>query len=330
MKGALYNETVPRSKKLIPNLVDHRYFYDEYDIKRQRHVGHYACGVARHAVFPMLLANKVFFNEAGVLKSLSDFIKNPSVTGYMIEGAVLESIASYGLPVPGLGDSMVVKVFYGEFPNLKPDSNRLVLHIPAIFNYKAIDGIIVKKLGNQVFIYPLQISVARSHKDSHKMFFDMWNKWIETLKGFDVHPTFIWITENGDTARDVEGAAHWPAHKVQNITIKEVNDHIGMMYELAKQNALVQSAPEFSASEQIATEDGGRPEEREEPGEQTRSDGASAAAVERGTIDYGQMKKRELQELLELRGLTYKTSEKVKVLQARLRKNDKEMRAMEG
>jgi len=99
---------------------------------------------------------------------------------------------------------------------------------------------------------------------------------------------------------------------------------------LAKQNALVQSAPEFSASEQIATEDGGRPEEREEPGEQTRSDGPSTAAVEGGTIDYGKMKKKELQELLELRGLTYKGWEKIKVLRTRLRKNDKEMRAMEG
>jgi len=79
------------------------------------------------------------------LQSLSDFITNPSVTGYMIEQAVLASIAYFGLDVPRLRGQMDVSVFHDQIPNLKPQTNRTVLHIPQIFNYKAIDGIIVKQ-----------------------------------------------------------------------------------------------------------------------------------------------------------------------------------------
>jgi len=63
----------------------------------------------------------------------------------MIEQAVLASIAYFGLDVPRLRGSMDVSVFHDKIPDLTPQTNRTVLHIPQIFNYKAIDGIIVKK-----------------------------------------------------------------------------------------------------------------------------------------------------------------------------------------
>ena len=234
MIGALYNKTVPWSSRIIPNLVDHRYFYDKVDDTGR--VGYHTCGVSCKAVFPMLLSNKVLAGGT-ILQSLSGFIHNSSVTEYMIEQAVLAWIAFYGLNLPRLRESMEVRVFHDPVPNLKPKTNWPVLHIPQIFNYKAIDGVIVKKEdpaseGNKqrLFIYPLQITVAEKHEDSHKTFFDQWEKWIANLGEFDVIPEFIWITKEGGEEKRHLQTGQWPAHKERNISISEVNKHIGMMY----------------------------------------------------------------------------------------------------
>ena len=79
MNAVIYNRVVPSSSKVIPRLVDHRYFYDKRDDAGKK-VGYCACGLSRDAVFPLLLANKVLFGDANFLKSLSDFINNSSVT----------------------------------------------------------------------------------------------------------------------------------------------------------------------------------------------------------------------------------------------------------
>ena len=144
MNGVLYNWVVPCSSLFIPRLVDHRYFYDKYE-NANYDVGYYTCGLSRDAVFPVLLANKVLFEDTGIKESLSGFI-NLSATGYTIEQAVLASIAFIGLAVASrIHDSMEVNIFQDPIPNLAPKTNRPVLHIPKIFNYKGVDGIIVKK-----------------------------------------------------------------------------------------------------------------------------------------------------------------------------------------
>jgi len=234
MNGALYNRTVPWSSRIISNLVDHRYFYDKVDDTGMR-VGYHTCGVSREAVFPMLLSNNLLFGDTNFLQSLSDFIHNSSVTGYTIEQAILASIAFFGLDLPRLRESMDVRVFHDPVPNLKPKTNRPVLHIPQIFNYKAIDGVIVKKEdpaseGNKqrLFIYLLRITVAEKHEDSHKKFFDQWKKWITILVEFDVIPEFIWITKKGGEEKRHLQTGQCPAHTERNISISEVSKHIGM------------------------------------------------------------------------------------------------------
>jgi len=61
----------------------------------------------------------------------------------MIEQAVLASIAFNGLAVASkIHDSMGVNIFEDPFPTLALKTNQPVLHIPKIFNYKGVDGII--------------------------------------------------------------------------------------------------------------------------------------------------------------------------------------------
>jgi hypothetical protein len=75
-------------------LVDHRYFYEEGGI------GKYACGVARIAAARQLRYYGVSrFGDARCLSALNHYISNPSVTGFILEQAVLSSITSRGLDI---------------------------------------------------------------------------------------------------------------------------------------------------------------------------------------------------------------------------------------
>jgi len=57
MNAVIYNRVVPSSSRVIPRLVDHRYFYDKDD-NANHDVGYYTCGLSRDVVFPLLLIVK--------------------------------------------------------------------------------------------------------------------------------------------------------------------------------------------------------------------------------------------------------------------------------
>jgi len=241
MRGALSQGPVQDSARVIPHLVDHRYFYDQFDPKLAR-VGNFSCGLARDAATGMLLENNVVFAGADFLTSLPKHIDNPSVAGFMIEKAVLSSIQLYGLnAVKETNGSMIVKSYQGGIPSLYPQGGDLVLHLPGSFNFKTIDGVIVRKAapkkGNtkeQLFVFPLQITVAKKHKDSHATFFKQWKQWIQDLDEFDVVPEFIWISEKGGDDITHAECAKWPAHLERNISLHTVNVTIGNLYDVAK------------------------------------------------------------------------------------------------
>ena len=92
-------------------------------------------------------------------------------------------------------------------------------------------------------MYPLLITVAQKHKDSHETFFNKWEKWIDGLEEFDVFPEFIWISEEGGDTKEHPQSDQWPAHKERNISISEVNKGIGMKYKIEKRRRLIQKSP---------------------------------------------------------------------------------------
>jgi hypothetical protein len=190
MRSCLSSQSVLLSSKDIPDLVDHRYFYNKYDPEVQQHVGHYACGLSRNAVARVLLAKNVCFADKDFLKSLPQYINNPSVTGFMMELAVLSSIASTGLKLVESNDlkipaeinsPMEVNLFRGRIPNLDPNTEGPVLHVPQAFNFRAIDGVIVLKESRgrtkrRLFVVFLQITLAETHSDSHEQLFSEWKR----------------------------------------------------------------------------------------------------------------------------------------------------------
>jgi hypothetical protein len=247
MKAALSHQPVRELAHHIPELVDHRYFYDKFDPELSDYVGYYTCGLSRDTVAKMLLASHVCFAGSDFLQSLPNYINNPSVSGFMIEQAVLSSIALNGLRItPETNHPMEVNLFSGRLPRLRPETENPVLHLPILSNFAAIDGMIVRKESGskgrgsggkvRLLIFPLQITVAKKHSDSHEKFFRKWKDWIINLDEFDVVPEFIWISENGGKTKQHPESRKWPKHDERNIPLSQVNDSIGSFYKSVKRN----------------------------------------------------------------------------------------------
>jgi hypothetical protein len=99
VKACLFGLPVCPSAKDISRLVDHRYFYDEYDPARHSFMGHYTCGICRNSVSTMLLSSKLLFDDKDLLHLQPDGVTNPCVAGFVIEHVVLSSIALNGLNI---------------------------------------------------------------------------------------------------------------------------------------------------------------------------------------------------------------------------------------
>lgn len=207
MKACFSHQEVPSGWLRLLDLIDHRYFY-----RRDNGTGGYTCGLVRDAVAEQLLMRKVNFADTDFLASLPEFITNPSVTGFIIEKAVLSSIASHGLAIGAeIREPMEIRLFADLFNIAADITGEPVLYCPEKFNHEAIDGIIVfiepdrlkknkhlkkyvtktknvkednkeeneedkkkdKKQKQKLFIFPLRITVAlETHSDSHAKFFE--------------------------------------------------------------------------------------------------------------------------------------------------------------
>jgi hypothetical protein len=238
MRGCLSRQTVPTSAKLYPKLVDHQFFYDEF--KNGGLVGNYTCGIARNAVAVALRTKLVHFADTDFLTSLPNYIDNPSVTGFMIEQAVLSSIQTRGLAIGrNVYKSMELVMFDGSFPNFRIDRQNPVLYCPRQYNFQGVDGIIVSIDGNPTAkIFPIQITLAlASHSDSHGTFMRKYHRWIRDLNGFNVVLEFVWITpDTRDDEKHLENSKrNWPEHIERFIPLEDVNKDIWMRYQSARE-----------------------------------------------------------------------------------------------
>ena len=115
------------------------------------------CGVARDAVAEQLLTWNVNFANNSFLASLPEFITNGSVTGFMIEKAVLSSIGSRGLAIGAeIREPMEIRLFADLLDIATDFTSEPVLYLPQKFSHEAIDGIIV-------FIEPDGLKKKKKH-----------------------------------------------------------------------------------------------------------------------------------------------------------------------
>jgi SAP domain len=346
MRACLSGRAVPQSSRDISDLVDHRCFYDGFNPTRKLLMGYYTCGLSRNAVAVSLLTNKVHFAE-DFLRSLPQYISNQSVAGFMIEQAVLSSIALNGLNVKREINRPMEVVLFQDIPRIYSNTKEPVLYLPRVFNFRAIDGIIIwigpkpktQRKKRELFLFPLQITLAPDkHSDSHKIFFSDWESWTEGLQDFDVVPEFVWISPKGAETKEHRRSPEWPAHVERNVPIHQVSKETWNLYNEAKRHQPIREAPEILASEQGGSEKPEGSEEPERPVEHAGSDGLSAATRpnvrktrgrggkgsggrEDRRKDYMNMKNAELEALLRSRSLPCSGKKADRV--TRLLENDK-------
>ena len=245
MRACLFGLSVLPSS-IVPGLVDHRYFYDKYDTERKKYFAHYTCGICRNAVASMILENKVRF-DGKLMRSLPKNTTNPSVTGFIIEHAILAWISLQGLNIAtDLNQQMGVTIFQDDVPFFDITKTEPVLYIPKVFNFRNIDGIIVRiaprtktKRGGQqkLYMFPIQITLAPDrHLKSRPKFFSEWETWTENLRGFDVVPEFVWITPKAAKTTKHDKSDQWPAHVERYVPIERVSTDIWNWYCEGKQS----------------------------------------------------------------------------------------------
>jgi hypothetical protein len=223
------------------NLIDDRYFYAEPpDL-----VGRYACGIAREAAARQLRRYKVDkFGDTGFLMALNVYIDNPSVTSFFMEQAILSSIASRGLEISqGISKKMDTVIFSGSMPIFNTTKSDPVLYCPMNFNYCGVDGITARFAEGKCYMFPLQITVAKSHLDFEEIFFREWSKWTKYLDGIEVVPMFLWITKEGSSEINTVPPVYRstrsrrklvrPSYYTQMVPLKSVNLDIWQHYQRA-------------------------------------------------------------------------------------------------
>jgi hypothetical protein len=167
-------------------------------------------------------------------------LHNPIMLGFCVEQMCLSSISQKGLNAAGLApDRMKTIVFSASFP-LYDKSQTQALYVPYAYNFKAIDGLILrfeneggsgkgkgkdKKLIAHLIAIQVTISPSRS-KVEEKKFFDNWSQWIAQLGGYEVWATFLWITGDKLKSEKVEKTNKNPAYTREYITFAEVNQDI--------------------------------------------------------------------------------------------------------
>jgi len=226
-----------------PELIDHRYFYE------LGNKGSYACGIAREAVASQLrLHGKNRFGNTA-LQSLDDYINNESVVGFFIEQAILQTIEFRGLQTePEISQPMTMIPF--EYFPVFNTSKELALYVPCDFNYRAIDGIILRLYTGtkKAILFPIQITIAKSHKKSEELFFNRWKEWKAGLKDFDIEIRFLWISNKDPSHANVDGRSRElrhgnvvinPDYASRWIHLENVNMDIWNRYSEAVENKMM-------------------------------------------------------------------------------------------
>jgi hypothetical protein len=174
--------------------IDHRYSYVKED-----GTAAYACGIAREAAARRLREhNMTTFASLDSLDRLEKYINNPSITGFFIEQAVLSSIVTNGLETMGVNTQVRQEMFVNDYPIFNKSRRGWTLYCPLRFNYPAIDAILVQFSDSisekKCSMYPIQVTVAKSHADSEQGFINQWKNWSRGLDDYDIELKFCWVT----------------------------------------------------------------------------------------------------------------------------------------
>jgi hypothetical protein len=139
--------------------------------------------------------------------SIDTFKNNPSVLGYIVEQICLSTISSKGLIVAEKHYMpQTTEIFQGSslsFGNtLNTSEPTCALFIPLLYNFPSIDALILdvtmNREGKAAHLIPIQVTIAKKHKDSLWDFRKSFGDLKKQLSGYaEIKATFVWIVEEG-------------------------------------------------------------------------------------------------------------------------------------
>ena len=105
-----------------------------------------------------------------------------------------------------------------------------------------------KDARRKCWMFPIQVTVAKSHSDSEGAFFNNWDAWerMIDLEKFDIEVQFIWITGKDSTTSEVEDRQRNlrsaprltnPKYTTRNLPLRLVSPDIWDRYQRAQKNS---------------------------------------------------------------------------------------------
>jgi len=219
----------------ISDLFDYRYFY----MGKERR-GNCTCGLARQAAAvvirrgkPGLLCDKIW------IRSLYTFRNNPSVVGFLVEQACLSAISTTGFYHGSITwQSFTATTFKGNLLTIIGRESNEIFFIPEDPFFKDIDALYLKVDAEKktAMVVPIQVTVAKTHKDSEAAFYSRWADWEDCFKGYELKTNFVWIVEDKQSwmVKEEEFRATRqnlklisPRHEQLFVTVQDINSTLG-------------------------------------------------------------------------------------------------------
>jgi hypothetical protein len=221
---------------------DYRYFYG------RKGVGYYTCGLAREAAAVVIRKRSPgMLSDPMWLRSLPTFKNNPFIVGFLVEQACLSFISCTGFHHGSANwGPLKATIFEGDLISAIPPGDCEIFFIPQAPNFKDIDALYLRvhHLDEIVLVIPIQITIAKAHKDSEAAFYSRWSDWEKRFAGYEVITTFVWIVENKRSWEAVDEVFREtrktlkqisPAHQRLFITVADTFPDLGLQLAMIRQ-----------------------------------------------------------------------------------------------
>ena len=188
----------------------------------------------------MLCSNEWF-------KAFEGFKNNPCVMGFLVEQACLSHISQTGFHHGDLDwESFAATIFDNDiFQSIPLDWEGEQFFIPGNPYFKNVDALYLKVDSTEktALIVPIQITIAKKHKDSETLFYSGWCDWEEHFQGYQLSSTFVWIVEDEQSWRIVDAEFRstrsgnkqvLPTHVQTFITVNDLYPHLGNVLALVR------------------------------------------------------------------------------------------------
>ena len=128
-------------------------------------------------------------------------------------------------------------MFQNDLIQAIPSGDCEIFFIPENPFFKDIDALYLKVAKETVLVVPIQITVAKTHKDSEAAFYSRWSNWQEHFRGYKVETTFVWVVENKQSWAVMEEELKMtrsqsklisPEYEQIFVTVKDINNNLGL------------------------------------------------------------------------------------------------------